>query len=100
MTEGRVTESNGCSLRRRIQYERGANELPSIAAAMALAEYFGDDVTAASTQLYDYVDPDALDSLFAETNSGETRAVGTVEFTIDDALVTIRPERIDVRPTG
>ena len=100
MTEGRVTESNGCSLRRRIQYERGANEPPSIAAAMALAQYFGDDVTAASTQLYDYIDPDALDSLFAETNGGGTRAAGTVEFTIDDALVTIRPERVEVCPTS
>ena len=100
MTEGRVNESNGCSLGRRIQYERGANESPSIAAAMALAQYYGDDVTAASTQLYDYIDPDALDSLFAETNRGGARAKGTVEFETDDAVVTIRPDQVDVRPTG
>lgn len=99
MTEGRVNESHGCNLRRHIQYERGADEPPSIAAAMALARYYGDDVTAASTQLYDYIDPDALDSLFAETNRGGVRAEGTVEFAIDDAVVTIRPERVDVRST-
>ncbi|PGF15462.1 hypothetical protein CP556_04510 [Natrinema sp. CBA1119] len=98
MTEGRVNESNGCSLDRRIQYERDANESPSIAAATALAQYYGDDVTATSTQLYDYIDPDALDSLFAETNRGGARARGTVEFEIDDAVVTVRPERVDVRP--
>ncbi|SER55204.1 HalOD1 output domain-containing protein [Natrinema salaciae] len=99
MTEGRVTESHGCGLRRRIQYDRRADEPPSIAAAMALARYFGDDVTAASTQLYDYIDPDALDSLFAETNSGTARSKGVVEFEIDDAVVTIRSERVDVCPT-
>jgi|SRR6056297_3182443 len=97
MTKGRVTESNGCSLRRRIQYERDVAEPPSIAAAMALAQYFGEDITATSTRLYDYIDPDALDSLFAETNRGAGRPTGTVEFAVDDAVVTIRPDRIDVR---
>ncbi|MFB1066049.1 HalOD1 output domain-containing protein [Natrinema sp. H-ect4] len=100
MTEGRVNESNGCSLDRRIQYERDANESPSIAAATALAQYYGDDVTATSMQLYDYIDPDALDSLFTETNRGDARARGTVEFQIDDAMVTVGPDRVDVRPTG
>ncbi len=99
MTKGRVTESNGCSPRRHIQYERDADEPPSIAAAMALAQYFGNDVTATSTRLYDYIEPDALDSLFADTNRGARRATGTVEFEVDDAVVTIRPDRIDVRPT-
>ncbi|WP_408959505.1 HalOD1 output domain-containing protein [Natrinema sp. 74] len=98
MTEGRVNEPNGCDIRRRIRYERRADEPPSIAAAMALAQYHGDDVTAASTQLYDHIDPDALDSLFAETNRGGSRTQGTVGFETDDAVVTIRPERIDVCP--
>ncbi|WP_254528043.1 HalOD1 output domain-containing protein [Natrinema gelatinilyticum] len=100
MTEGRVNESNGCGFGRRIQYERRADEPPSIATAMALAQYYGDDVTAASTQLYDYIDPEALDDLFAETNRGESRATGTVEFEIEDAVVTIRPDRIEVRSSG
>ncbi|QLG50892.1 HalOD1 output domain-containing protein [Natrinema halophilum] len=100
MTEGRVNQSNGCGFRRRIQYERRADEPPSIAAAMALAQYFGDDVTAASTQLYDYIDPEALDSLFAETNRGGSRAKGTVEFEIENAVVTVRPGRVEVRPNG
>jgi hypothetical protein len=99
MTEGRVPESNGCGLRRPVRYERRAEEPPSIAAATALARYRGDDVTAASTQLYDYVDPDALDALFAETNRGVARASGIVEFEVDDATVTVRPDRVEVRPT-
>lgn len=98
MTEGRVNQSHGCDLRRRIQYDRREDEPPSIAAATALARYYGDDITAASTQLYDYIDPDALDSLFAETNRGDSRSAGTVEFEVDDATVTIRPERVDVCP--
>ncbi|WP_226005332.1 HalOD1 output domain-containing protein [Natrinema salinisoli] len=96
MTEGRVNDAHGCGLRRRIQYERRVDEPPSIAAAMALARYHGDDVTAASTQLYDYIDPDALDALFAETNRGDARSEGRVEFETDDAVVTIRPERVEV----
>jgi len=99
MTKGRVTESNGCGLRRHIQYERDVDESPSIAAAMALAQYFDDDITATSTRLYDYIDPDALDSLFDDTNHGDRRPTGTIEFEVDDALVTIRPDRIDVCPT-
>ncbi|GAB7117956.1 HalOD1 output domain-containing protein [Natrinema pallidum] len=98
MTEGRVNDSNGCGFRRPVRYERRADEPPSIAAAMALARYYGDDATGTSTQLYEYIDPDALDSLFAETNRGDTRTTGLVEFEIDDAVVTIRPERVDVRP--
>ncbi|OLZ42074.1 hypothetical protein A6E15_14325 [Natrinema saccharevitans] len=99
MTEGRVTESNGCGLRRRIQYDRDADEPPSIAAATALARYHGHEVTAAGTQLYDYVDPDALDELFADTNRGDARATGIVEFEADGATVTIRPDCVEVRPT-
>ncbi|PCR91432.1 HalOD1 output domain-containing protein [Natrinema ejinorense] len=98
MTEGRVTHSHGCGHGRPVRYERRSDESPSIAAATALAQYYGDDVTAASTQLYDYIDPDALDSLFAETNRGRSRSTGIVEFEIDDATVTVRPDRVEVCP--
>ena len=100
MTKGRVPESNGCVGRRHIRYDRDADEPPSIAAAMALAQYFDDEVTATSRLLYDYIDPDALDSLFTETNGGAERSAGTVEFAVDDAVVTIRPDRVDVCPAG
>lgn len=98
MTEGRISESHGCEFKRRIQYERSAEEPPSIATATALAQYFGEDVSATSTRLYDYIDPDALDALFRDTHTGTSRAAGTVEFTVKDVTVTVQPDRVEVAP--
>ena len=98
MTERRISESPGCEFKRRIQYERGTNEPPSIATATALAQYFDEDVGATSTRLYDYIDPDALDALFAETHRGASRASGTVEFDVEDVTVTVTPEHVEVAP--
>ena len=98
MTERRISESPGCELKRRVQYERDTNEPPSIATATALAKFFDEDVGATSTRLYDYVDPDALDSLFADTHRGGSRAAGTVEFDVEDATVTVTPEQVEVAP--
>ncbi|WP_246998517.1 HalOD1 output domain-containing protein [Halosolutus gelatinilyticus] len=100
MKERRRTESYGCEFSRRIRYERRENEPPSIAAAVALARYRDEDVTTASTRLYDYVDPEALDALFADTHNGTTRSPGTVEFAVDDATVTIDTDHVEVGPTG
>ncbi|WP_121742014.1 HalOD1 output domain-containing protein [Natronorubrum halophilum] len=100
MTERRISESHGCEFKRRIQYDRGTEESPSIATATALAQYYGEDVVESSTRLYDYIDPDALDSLFADTHAGGSRAAGTVEFTVEEATVSVRPDRIEVSPTG
>ncbi|SIS08848.1 HalOD1 output domain-containing protein [Natronorubrum thiooxidans] len=100
MTEGRIRESHGCEFERRIQYDRSAEEPTSIAAATALAQYHGEDVVESSTRLYDYIDPDALDALFADTQTGHRREAGSVEFTVDELTVTIRPDRIVVRPTA
>ena len=98
MTEGRISESHGCEFTRRVRYDRETNEPPSIATATALAQYYGEDVAETSMRLYDYIDPDALDALFADTHSGTTRAAGSVEFTVEDAAVTIRPGQIEIRP--
>ena len=99
MTERRISESHGCEFKRRVRYERDANESPSIATATALAEFHGEDVAASSTRLYDYIDPDALDALFAETHSGTARAPGTVEFTVENVTVTVETGQVTVEPT-
>lgn len=100
MTEQQISESAGCEFRRCVQYERETNEPPSTAAAAALARYHDEGVTATNTVLYDYVDPDALDSLFADTRSGIERGPGVVTFTVDDAVVTIWSDRVEVEPAG
>ncbi|MXV63646.1 hypothetical protein GS429_16585 [Natronorubrum sp. JWXQ-INN-674] len=97
MTEGRISESHGCELKHRIQYERSAEEPPSIAAATALAQYHGEDVATTDLRLYDYIDPDALDSLFADTNTS-SREAGTVEFAVEDVSVVVKPDRVEVCP--
>ncbi len=63
MTERTICESNGRAVGRRVQYEYEADEPPSIAVTMALAQYRGEDATQMSTHLYDYVDPEALDAI-------------------------------------
>ncbi|WP_265110103.1 HalOD1 output domain-containing protein [Halosolutus halophilus] len=97
MTERRRSKSHGCELGRRIRYEPSPDEPLSIAAATALARYHDEDVTTASTRLYDYVDPEALDALFADTCNGTTRSNGSVEFDADGLVMTITPERVEVR---
>ena len=79
-----------------VRYDRGDNEPTSVAVASALAEYHGDDVTDASTLLYEYVDPEALDALFADRYDGESRRMGCVRFTVESATVVVTPERVRV----
>ncbi|ELZ06226.1 hypothetical protein C482_00350 [Natrialba chahannaoensis JCM 10990] len=94
MTEHRPPKSHGCELGRRVRYDRTASEPPSIAVATALAQYQDEDVTEASTRLYDYVDPEALDSLFESTNMGRERTVEQVTFHVGDAVVTVHPDEV------
>jgi len=98
MTEGRIRESNRRSSNRHTRYEPAGGESPSIAVATALAAYFGEDVMASTVRLYDYVDPEALDALFAETRRGTTRSVRSVEFAIDDVTVVVRPDHVEIVP--
>ncbi|WIV67813.1 HalOD1 output domain-containing protein [Natrialbaceae archaeon AArc-T1-2] len=79
-----------------IRYDRDEDEPPSVAIATALARYHDEDVTAASTRLYDHVDPEALDALFANRYDGSRRRGGTVRFAVDDVTVVVRPERVRV----
>lgn len=98
MTERRIRESHERQRGRQVRYDRGAGEPPSIAVATALARYNDEDVTAASTQLYEYVDPEALDALFEETSGEGNRSVTVVEFDADGAAVTVRPDHVEVSP--
>ncbi|THE66234.1 hypothetical protein D8Y22_02860 [Salinadaptatus halalkaliphilus] len=100
MTDRRICESHGRAFGRHVRYDRREGESPSIAVATALAQYFDEDVTKANTRLYEYVDPEALDALFAKTYSGAERSVRSVEFTVDETTVLVRSDRIEVSPTA
>ncbi|RQG98842.1 HalOD1 output domain-containing protein [Natrarchaeobius oligotrophus] len=100
MTERRIRESPGYALGRRVQYERGENEPPSVAVAIALARYFDEDPTSSSTKLYDYVDPEALDALFGETDGGTDRTATRIEFDVDDVTVVVQPTRVEIAPSA
>lgn len=79
-----------------VRYDRGEAEPPSVAVATALATYYDEDVVDGSVQLYQYIDPDALDSIFAETYTGTDRADGEIRFEVEDALVVVRSDRVHV----
>lgn len=49
-----------------------------------------EDITKADFQLYDDIDPDALNNLFREHASGDT----TVEFDTDEVTVTLRGDGV------
>ena len=93
-TTGEVTPIGGDD--HRVRYERRGNEPPSVTVATALARHHGEEVTETSTQLYEYIDPDALDTLFADTYEGVTRTPGSVEFEVDDVTVEIRPSFVEL----
>ncbi|QLG29671.1 hypothetical protein HUG10_18865 (plasmid) [Halorarum halophilum] len=55
----------------------------------ALADVMGEDVTGTEFPLYDSVDPDALDRLFAPKTDGTPRPPGHVAFSVQDYRVTV-----------
>lgn len=55
----------------------------------ALADAMGGDVTETEFSLYDAVDPDALDRLFAPQGDGTERAPGHVAFRVMGHEVTV-----------
>lgn len=89
-------ESRNGSRRGRVEYSRTESERPSVAVANALATYSDEDVTATSSQLYDYVDPEALDALFADRYDGASRSDGVVRFRVDDLTVVVGPATVEV----
>lgn len=55
-----------------------------------------ENITKADFQLYDDIDPDALDNLFRKRGSGDT----TVEFDTDDVTVTLQGDgAVDIEIT-
>lgn len=55
----------------------------------ALADAMGVDVTDTGFSLYDSVDPDALDTIFAQTSTGKPRPPGHVAFSVEGYRVTV-----------
>ena len=80
----------------RVEYSRDESESPTVAVVRALARYHDDDATAVRPILYDVVDPDALDALFADRDDGTPRGRGTVRFQVEDLQVVVRPESVRV----
>lgn len=79
-----------------VEYRSEEAEPPSVAVASAIAEFNGKPATETDIQLYDYVDPDALDALFEDRHDGNPRGAGTIRFAVDGATVVVSPETIRV----
>ena len=79
--------------------ERDRCESLSVEIVRAVATETGED-PAALAPLYEYIDPDALESLFAPTN-GTDRRGGTIEFTYDGHQVSVTfGEQCSITVTG
>lgn len=69
------------------QTQHEAADSVSLDVVRAVAAKTGTD-PAALPPLYEWIDPDALDALFAPSQTNDRRE-GTIEFTYDGSLVTI-----------
>ncbi|SIR04147.1 hypothetical protein SAMN05421858_1215 [Haladaptatus litoreus] len=69
--------------------ESSIDDRPSIRVVNAIAEHEGTTPTEIRPVLYDIIDPDALDSLFSETQLGNSRSDGHVSFEYDGHKVTV-----------
>jgi len=79
-----------------VEYSISADESISVAVAKALARFEGTPAVSAETPLYESIDPDALDALFADRPDGTARDPGEIRFATDTAAVVIRPETVRV----
>lgn len=79
-----------------VEYSRSTDEPPSVAVAKAIAQFEGTAPTATATPLYEYIDPDALDALFARRPEGSPRGAGEIQFATESATVVVRPETVRV----
>lgn len=70
-------------------HEPGGSAKVSTTVVHALADAMGVDVTDIGFSLYDSIDPDALDRIFAQTTTGPPRAPGHVAFSVDGYRVTV-----------
>ncbi|WP_435153516.1 HalOD1 output domain-containing protein [Haladaptatus sp. DFWS20] len=69
--------------------EPSIDDRPSIQVINAIAEHEEATPTEIKPVLYDIIDPDALDSLFEETQHGDSRADGYVSFQYGTHEVTV-----------
>ena len=69
-------------------YDSPADEPPSVAVARAIGAVRAEFPHETEPRLYDYVDPDALDGLFAEW--GTHAETTTVEFSMEEHTVVVR----------
>lgn len=68
----------------------GPTDQISVAVAEAIAGTTGRDPASIEPPLYDFIDPDALDSLFDSRGHAELRTEGLVVFTMASCRVTVR----------
>ncbi|WP_411963939.1 HalOD1 output domain-containing protein [Haloferax sp. YSMS24] len=84
------------------QSRLGESHIAPVSKAVVEAVAAAKDVDPLSIQpLYEVVDPDALDLLFASPSSETIRSGGHVEFTIEDCTVriTVTQDDVDVEVT-
>lgn len=55
----------------------------------ALADVMGADVTDTNFQLYDSIDPDALDRIFADSTDGSASTPSHLAFVVENYQVTV-----------
>lgn len=81
------------------RYDSGGPSKLTTTLVHALAEFADTDVTEMEETLYDRVDPDALDQLFAPRSDGTPRSEGHVTFTLAGHLVMVTSDgRIEITP--
>ncbi|GAA0201040.1 HalOD1 output domain-containing protein [Haladaptatus pallidirubidus] len=79
--------------------ESSIDDRPSIRVVNAIAEHEETTPTEIRPVLYDIIDPDALDSLFSETQLGNPRSDGHVSFEYDGHEVTVYSDsKIEIEP--
>lgn len=101
MAEGsvRMTYFESSTMSIEIRWDDGADPV-SVRVARAVTEAVGAaDPIELETCLYDVVDPDSLDRLFAPTGSGSARPAGMVAFEMGGYEVVIAADgSVDVSP--
>ncbi|WP_157971710.1 HalOD1 output domain-containing protein [Halorussus litoreus] len=65
---------------------------PSTTVVHAVAELSGTDPLGGGAVLYDVVNPDALDRLFADRHDGTSRPVGRISFELRGCRVEVRSD--------
>lgn len=76
-----------------VEHRRSARHHLGTAVAFAVSDATGVPATELDHVLHDYVDPDALDALFATKDDGTRRPTGTVTFAVGDCEVTVFGDR-------